>query len=90
MLTRSRSVTAAMAPWGAPVPEPDPFVQRRIEWTESLIKLYVDEVHRMTSMLEFMKTKNYVTPKMRKRIDVLRQSEKKKTKLQFNTKENNE
>lgn len=63
--------------------ECDPFVQRRVEWLESLIKSYVDEVHRMTSMLGFMKSKNYVTPKMRKRIDVLRQSEKKKTKLQF-------
>ena len=61
----------------------DPFVQRRIEWLESLIKTYVDEVHRMTSMLEFIKSKNYVPPKMRKRIDVLRQSEKKKIKLQF-------
>ena len=63
--------------------ERDPFVERRIEWLESLIKTYVDEVHRMTSMLEFIKSKNYVTPKMRKRIDVLRQSEKKKIKLQF-------
>lgn len=83
MMMVSQLAIGAMELWGALMAERDPFVERRIEWLESLIKTYVDEVHRMTSMLEFIKSKNYVTPKMRKRIDVLRQSEKKKIKLQF-------
>jgi predicted small metal-binding protein len=70
-------------PWGVRVAERSPFVERRIEWLERLIKEHVNEVHRMTSMLEFIKVNNYVTPKMRTRIDVLRQSEKNKIKLQF-------
>jgi len=69
--------------WEAQMVERSPFVERRIEWLERLIKQHVDEVRRMTSMLEFIKTNNYVTPKMRTRIDVLRQSEKNKIKLQF-------
>jgi len=60
-----------------------PYVARRIEWTEKLIKQYIDEIQRMQGMVEWMREKNYVTPAMKKRIDTLRRTEKNKNKLQF-------
>ena len=59
------------------------YVVLRIEWAEKLIKQYIDEIQRLQGMIEWMREKNYITPVMKKRIDVLKRAEKNKNKLQF-------